>query len=339
MQLVTPVSSYQEPPTVTEQITLSIIVPVYNEQEMLAKFHHELTQTLALLANDTVEIVYINDGSKDNSWAIMQALDCTHANVELINLSRNFGKEAAMTAGLELCKGDSAILLDADLQDPPALIPQMLDMWRQGFDVVNMRRKDRAGESYLKKLSAHVYYRLLNKLSDVDIATDVGDFRLLSRRVIDDINKLPEKNRYMKGIMAWPGYKQTFIEFDRPERVAGETKWSFLQLIQLGLSGITSFSVKPLKIATWLGGIVSLSAFIYSAFILLKSLFFQIDVAGYPSLMLIQLWLGGAQLMAIGLLGEYVGRIYTESKQRPVYLVMEKISHQTSKLVRVRGTK
>lgn len=337
MQLVSAIQSFQEQPKQQGNITLSIIVPVYNEQAMLAMFHHELAQTLALLPKEKIEVIYVNDGSTDNSWRIMQSLPPIHANIELVNLSRNFGKEAAMTAGLDLCRGQSAILLDADLQDPPNLIPQMLNKWREGFDVVNMRRSDRQGESAFKKACAHIYYRLLRKLSDVEIATDVGDFRLLSRRVIDDIKKLSEKNRYMKGIMAWPGYKQTCLTFDRPERVAGDTKWSFFQLVQLGLAGITSFSVKPLKIATWLGGIVSIGAFVYSAIVLFQALFFQNSVAGYPSLMLIQLWLGGAQLMAIGLLGEYVGRIFTESKQRPIYIVMDNHSTPSLKVARSGG--
>ncbi|WP_286262115.1 glycosyltransferase family 2 protein [Thalassotalea atypica] len=314
-----------------EPITLSIIVAAYNEAEMLPLFHYELSKVLATLPNENIEILYINDGSEDQTWQVMQQLPAHHATIELINLSRNFGKEAAMTAGLDLAKGQSAILLDADLQDPPELIPQMLATWREGADVVNMKRKERLGESSLKKLSAHLYYRLLAQLSDVKIEKDVGDFRLLSRRVIDEIKNLPERNRYMKGIMAWPGFKQTVITFDRPERAAGETKWSFIQLVQLGLSGITSFSVRPLRIATWLGILVSASAFIFSLFVFIKALLLGDPVAGYPSLMLVQLWLGGVQLMAIGLLGEYVGRIFTETKQRPVYLVMENLSKKAQK--------
>jgi len=306
--------------------TLSIIVAAYNEEAMIATFHHELSKVLACLSEESIEILYINDGSSDNTWQIMQQLSANHAELHLINLSRNFGKEAAMTAGLDISRGEAVILLDADLQDPPTLIPAMLTKWRQGYDVINMKRKERIGESRLKTLSAHWYYRLLAKLSDVAIEKDVGDFRLLSRCVVNEIKNLPERNRYMKGIMAWPGFKQTVMTFDRPERVAGETKWSFFQLIQLGLSGITSFSVKPLKMATWLGVIVSCCAFGFSIFVFIKALILGDPVAGYPSLMLIQLWLGGVQLMAIGLLGEYVGRIFTETKQRPIYLVMDSMS-------------
>ena len=317
--------------------TLSIIVAAYNEEEMIETFHYELSKVLATLTNETIEIVYINDGSKDSTWQKLKGLTANHADIQLINLSRNFGKEAAMTAGLDYAKGQAVILLDADLQDPPELIPQMLNAWRQGFDVVNMKRKARLGESRFKTACAHIYYRLLAKLSDVDIEKDVGDFRLLSRCVVDEIKNLPERNRYMKGIMAWPGFKQTTLSFDRPERVAGDTKWSFLQLVQLGLSGITSFSVKPLKIATWLGILVSLSALSYSVFVFFKALILGDPVAGYPSLMLIQLWLGGVQLMSIGLLGEYVGRIFTETKQRPIYLIMDSQSKACTQEASVYG--
>lgn len=306
------------------EISLSIIVPVYNEQEMLPIFHHHLAKVLSTLSEEHVEIIYVNDGSCDDSWDVMLDLNSHYASIECINLSRNFGKEAAMTAGIDNAKGQALILLDADLQDPPELIPDMLAAWHEGFDVVNMKRSARLGESKFKCWSAHVYYRLLDHLSEVPLQKDVGDFRLLSRRVIDDIKKLSERSRYMKGILSWPGYKQTTINFERPERVAGETKWSFMQLVKLGLSGITAFSVKPLRISTWAGALISASAFCYGLWILFKTLVYGEAVAGYPSMMLIQLFLGGVQLLAIGVLGEYVGRIYAEAKARPIYLIMDK---------------
>lgn len=309
-----------------DEITLSIIVPVYNEQEMLPLFHHQLSKVLSTLSNDSFEIIYINDGSSDGSWDVMRSLTSHYSVVECINLSRNFGKEAAMTAGIDSAKGQAIILLDADLQDPPELIPQMLSAWRQGYDVVNMKRSARRGESRFKCWTAHVYYRLLDHLSDVPLQKDVGDFRLLSRRVIEGIKQLPERSRYMKGILSWPGFKQTTISFERPERVAGETKWSFMQLVKLGLSGITAFSVKPLRISTWAGALISVSAFIYGLWIITKTLVFGEVVAGYPSMMLMLLFLGGVQLLAIGVLGEYVGRIYAEAKARPIYLIMDKES-------------
>jgi len=311
------------------EITLSIVVPVYNEQAMLCIFHHQLDKVLGSISEHSFEIIYVNDGSCDDSWDLMVDLSAHNARVECINLSRNFGKEAAMTAGIDHSTGQAVMILDADLQDPPELIPGMLTAWQQGFDVVNMKRSARLGESKFKQFTAHLYYRLLDYLSDVPLQKDVGDFRLLSRRVIEEIKKLPERNRYMKGILSWPGYKQTTISFERPQRVAGDTKWSFLQLVKLGLSGITAFSVKPLRISTWAGALISGSAFMYGMWVLIKTLAFGEAVVGYPSMMLIQLFLGGVQLLAIGVLGEYVGRIYAETKGRPIYLVMDTATKNT----------
>lgn len=323
--------------TLSKNPDLTVIVPVYNEQEVLDIFHHALEDVIATMETESVEVIYINDGSKDESWQVMQALTSEHADVRCVNLSRNFGKEAAMTAGLDVSLGEAVIFLDADLQDPPELIPQMLSVWRQGFDVVNMKRKERQGESKFKVFSAHCYYRLLEAMSDSPIEKDVGDFRLLSRRVVAEIKNLPERNRYMKGIMSWPGFRTTTLYFDRPERAAGETKWSFIQLVRLGLAGITSFSVKPLKLATWVGALVSGAAFIYGAWVMLKTLLIGEVVAGYPSLMLVQLFLGGVQLLAIGILGEYVGRIFTETKGRPIYIIMdEQSSVTTNNVVKVK---
>ena len=309
-------------------VTLSIIVPVYNEQEMLPIFHHELSKEVARLNNEFIEIIYINDGSQDDSWNIMQQLPSQNKSVRCLNLSRNFGKEAAVTAGLDHAVGQCAVILDADLQDPPSLLPQMLNAWRKGADVVNMKRGERYGESKFKLLCANAYYWLLDKLTDVPLERNVGDFRLLSRRVIDHIKQLPERNRYMKGIMSWPGFEQTTITFDRPARVAGETKWSFLQLVKLGLSGITAFSVKPLRLASWIGAFISISAFVYGLWVASKTLIFGDPVAGFPTIVLIQLFLGGLQLLTIGILGEYIGRIFIETKGRPIYLLMDdKSSH------------
>ncbi|MCH2055961.1 MAG: glycosyltransferase family 2 protein [Thalassotalea sp.] len=305
------------------QVDLSIIVPVYNEQEVLGIFHQALDSVLAKLKPLAVEVIYINDGSQDHSWSVMSGLFSREADIRCFNLSRNFGKEAAMTAGLDASTGQAVILLDADLQDPPELIPEMLSAWREGYDVVNMKRTERHGESRFKVFSAHCYYRLLFAMSDSPIEKDVGDFRLLSRRVVDEIKALTERSRYMKGIMSWPGFQQTTLTFERPERIAGETKWSFLQLVRLGLAGITSFSVKPLKLATWAGAFVSGAAFLFGLWIMVKTLLVGDPVSGYPSLMLVQLFLGGVQLLAIGILGEYIGRIFTETKGRPLYIVMD----------------
>lgn len=305
------------------KFTLSIIVPVFNEQEMLELFQQELNKVLATMPSEQIEIIYVNDGSTDNSWSLMCQLHSNCAHIRCLNLSRNFGKEAAVSAGFDHANGDAVVLLDADLQDPPEYLPEMMALFHKGFDVVNMQRSTRHGESALKKFTAHLYYRILGFLSDVPLQKDVGDFRLLSRRVVEQIKQLPERNRYMKGIMSWPGFKQTNLLFERPERVAGDTKWSFLQLVKLGLAGITAFSVKPLRLATWAGGLISLGAFSFGVWVLIKTLVFGETVQGYPSIMLVQLLLGGVQLLAIGILGEYVGRIFVEAKQRPIYLIME----------------
>ncbi len=312
------------PSKLTEStVTLSIVVPLYNEEEVIEIFHNELTQTLMTLPAENIEVIYVNDGSSDNSWQLIQKLPSPFGVVRNVNLSRNFGKEAAVTAGLDLALGQAVIMLDADLQDPPSLIPNMLTAWRRGFHVVNMQRKERLGESWLKKFCAATYYQLLDKLADVPVSKNVGDFRLLSREVVDAIKSLPERNRYMKGIMSWPGYKQTTLTFERPARAAGDTKWSFMQLVALGLSGITAFSVKPLKLASWTGMAMSLGAFLFGLWVFIKTLIFGEAVAGFPTLILIQILLGGVQLIAVGILGEYIGRIYTETKNRPVYLIME----------------
>ena len=317
---------------------VTIIVPVYNEQEVLTLFHRRLEQATSQLSHVDFEVLYINDGSQDDSWQLMQnLLPQPNLTIRNINLSRNFGKEAAMTAGFDLAHGDAAILLDADLQDPPELIGEMIDCWQEGVDVVNMKRSARHGESAFKKSSAKVYYRLLTWLSDSPVEENVGDFRLLSRDVIEQIRQMPEKNRYMKGLMSWPGFVQKTLMFDRPERAAGETKWNFWQLVKLGLSGITAFSVKPLRLAIWSGVLLSTIAFVYGMVILSKTLIFGDNVAGYPSLMLVQLILGGVQLLAIGVMGEYIGRIFTETKQRPTYIVMEeKTAKIASDLAKVR---
>lgn len=308
-----------EPP-----IILSVVVPVYNEQDVLPAFHSRLTSALDEL-RESCEIIYIDDGSSDNSREIIESAPTSSSAVRYICLSRNFGKEAAMSAGLKLARGTAVIIIDADLQDPPELIPAMLAKWREGYDVVNMQRSSRAGESWFKRFSAACFYKLLNQMSDITISENVGDFRLLSREVVDHINELPERNRYMKGIFAWPGYKQATLPFERDARYLGETKWNYLKLLGLAMDGISSFSMRPLRIATVLGATIAFSAFGFGMFIIGKTLLFGEVVDGYPSMIVVQLALGGVQLLSIGLLGEYIGRIFVESKQRPLYLIQEVI--------------
>lgn len=300
--------------------TLSVVVPVFNEEEALPALQGRLAGVLRTLGCSW-EIVYVDDGSSDGTPAVLQALQAGEPAVALIRLSRNFGKEAAMSAGLQLARGDAVVLIDADLQDPPELLPQMLQAWRDGADVVNMRRRSRDGETWLKKSTAHAFYRIINRLSEVPIPRDVGDFRLLSRRAVDALNLLPERNRFMKGLFAWVGFAQATIEYDRHPRAAGYTKWHYRKLWNFAVEGITSFSVVPLKLATWAGLLSALGAFVYALVFIVKTLLFGEPVQGFPTLIVTILLLGGLQLMSIGILGEYLGRLFLETKRRPLYLL------------------
>ncbi|WP_162062733.1 glycosyltransferase family 2 protein [Vibrio taketomensis] len=301
-------------------ITLSVIVPYFNESAVLPALHARLTATLDQIP-ERCEIIYVDDGSNDDSLQLVEHFQSTSSIVRSVSLSRNFGKESAMSAGLEYSRGEAVILIDADLQDPPELIPQMLAKWREGYDVVNMQRKERHGETWLKRRSAAAFYRLLNSLAKASIPENVGDFRLLSRRVVNHINQMPERNRYMKGIFSWPGFSQYTMQFDRDPRFCGETKWNYFKLFGLAVDGITSFSIRPLRLATLFGSLIALGAFFYGMVIVTQTLLWGSDVSGYPSLMVAQLAIGGIQLLSIGILGEYIGRIFIESKQRPLFLV------------------
>lgn len=304
---------------------LSVIIPVFNESESIIECHSRVCSVLESL-NEASEIIYVNDGSTDDSWEQLFELSspAKHVTITTINLSRNFGKEAAMSAGLVEAKGDAVILLDADLQDPPELIPEMLTEWRKGYDVVDMKRKSRDGESWFKIFTASLFYKVINNLSDLPIPENVGDFRLLDRKVVDQINQLPEKTRFMKGLFAWPGFRRTTLEFNRDPRIAGETKWNYTKLIHLAFEGITSFSTKPLRVATMAGLFTSACAIAMMLFVLFKTVLFGEMVAGYPTLITVILLLGGVQLLSIGLMGEYVGRLFIEAKGRPLYLIMDK---------------
>ena len=309
---------------------LSVIVPAYNEEEVLPIFHGRL---VAALANITElagrwEVVYVNDGSKDGTLHILKELQRTNPAVGVAALSRNFGKEAAMSAGLKLARGDAVILIDADLQDPPELIGEMVRVWQQGADVVNMKRSSRQGETWFKKASAAWFYKVINWLSEVHIPENVGDFRLLSRRAVDALNQLPESNRFMKGLFAWIGYKQVVVEYVRHPRAAGETKWPYFKLLNFAIEGITGFSVVPLRLASYAGFLTAFSAFVYALFLLVKTLTIGDSVKGFPTLILTILILGGLQLMAMGIIGEYLGRLFMESKRRPLFLIDEYIAPQ-----------
>ncbi|WP_432786504.1 glycosyltransferase family 2 protein [Oligella sp. MSHR50489EDL] len=305
-------------------VELSLVIPVYNEKPVIPMLLERLKQVMSGL-DLSYEIVLVDDGSRDGSGELMYRLALTDSTLHVLRLSRNFGKEAALTAGLDHARGEAVIIMDADLQDPPELIPQMLAYWREGYDVVSMKRRSREGETRFKTWSAHCYYRMLNKISDVDIPTDTGDFRLMSRHALEALKQLPERNRYMKGLFAWIGMKTKVVEYDRHARVAGKSKWDYFALVGLAFEGITSFSRSPLRIAMALGVFIAMAGFLFGLWIVIKTLMLGEMVPGYPSIIALVTFLGGVQLMTVGLLGEYVGKIYYESKQRPIYLLSDEV--------------
>ena len=302
---------------------VSILIPCYNEEESLPYLYKELKRIIAENGNYRWEIFFINDGSKDNTMPIIREMAAHDKCLSYVDLSRNFGKEKAMLAGFDFVKGDCAIIMDADLQDPPSLIPEMLDYWEKGYDDVYAKRRNRGKESFLKKYLSLAFYSILDKATRFEILKNVGDFRLLDRKCIDALKRLRESERYTKGLFCWIGYNKKEILFDRGNREHGKTHWNFLQLMSLAVEGFTSFTTAPLRWATILGVIVALGALILLARFLIKAFIWGDPVAGFPTLITVILFLGATQLISIGLLGEYIGRIFNESKNRPVYLVKE----------------
>ena len=299
---------------------ISIVVPAYSEEEVIPKFHERITAVCSQLPHD-VEIVYVNDGSTDNTLEVLDKLYKSDDRVSVVDLSRNFGKEIALTAGLHKAKGDAVIVIDADLQDPPELIPDLITEWQNGYDVVYAKRSRRDGETSLKKLTAHLFYRLMRSFSRVKIPEDTGDYRLLSRRAVDALNTLVEHHRFMKGLFTWIGYKQKAVLYERDPRLAGNTKWNYWKLWNFAIDGITSFSSAPIRFAGYIGVSIAFGAFSYGIYMLVNTLLYGNPVPGYPSLVVIILFLGGIQLIFIGVLGEYIGRIFNETKQRPLYFL------------------
>jgi glycosyltransferase involved in cell wall biosynthesis len=301
---------------------ICLIVPCYNEQEVIDACHSRIIGAISALSDYTFEIIYINDGSSDQTLAHLEALNRNDPRVTVINLSRNFGKEAAMTAGLDHADGDAVIILDADLQDPPELIAEMIEVWkRENADVVYGQRVSRQGETWLKKFTAFSFYRVINWISRVKIPRNTGDFRLMSKRTVDSLRQLQEHHRFMKGLFSWVGFKQVPMTYHRHPRLAGRTKWDYLKLWNFSLEGITGFSTTPLKMASLLGLLIAIFSVIFGAIIIIKTLTEGRDIPGYASLMVMVTFMGGIQLLSIGLLGEYVGRIFNETKRRPLYLI------------------
>ncbi|MEM1191274.1 MAG: glycosyltransferase family 2 protein [Pseudomonadota bacterium] len=301
---------------------LSIVVPVFNEESVLDAFHSRLTAVLEDI-DEHARVLYVDDGSSDGSASRLENLQAGDSRVEILRLSRNFGKEVALTAGLDHAEGDAVVVIDADLQDPPELIPELLSRWRDGYDVVYAIRESRVGDGWFKRHSAALFYRVMNRLSDVPIPRDTGDYRLLSRRAVEALLQLREQHRYMKGLFAWIGYPQTAVSYARAPRIDGHSKWRLSDLWRLALEGLTSFTTAPLRLATWLGMLSSAVALAYGLFFFLRTLFFGNPVPGYPSLLVAILFLGGVQLICLGIIGEYLGRTYAESKRRQLYFVLE----------------
>lgn len=302
---------------------VSIVIPAYNEEDVLRPCYERLQAILAAIPDCLFEIVFVNDGSVDRTQEIIDELCERDERVTSIDLSRNFGKEAAMTAGLDHAVGDAVVIIDADLQDPPELIPRLIAEWRSGYEVVYGKRTHRDGESWLKKSTAAMFYRAIRVFSRVEIPADTGDFRLMSRRAVDALRQLREQHRFMKGLFSWVGFRSKPLEYRRDPRLAGQTKFSYWKLWNFALEGITSFTIAPLKIASYLGLFIALAAFFFGAWVVLRTIFFGEPVRGYPTILVTILMLGGAQLFFIGILGEYLGRVFGETKRRPLYLIQK----------------
>ena len=307
------------------QDRLTVVVAAFNEAEALPVLHPRIAAVLDALRDDGIDgrMLYVDDGSRDGTWAVLQRIAAQDPRVSLLRLSRNFGKEAALTAGLDLVDDGGALIIDADGQDPPELIPQFVARWREGYDDIHGTRTERAGEGLLKRGTAHLFYRLIGRLSHTPIPEDTGDFRLLSPRALAALRQLRERHRFMKGLFGWVGFACASIPYQRDARLAGRSKFNFWKLWNFALEGITSFSTAPLRLATYLGVATAALAFLYALWIVAKALLWGDPVAGWPTMMAVILLLGGVQLVALGLIGEYLGRLYVESKQRPLYIVQD----------------
>lgn len=316
--------------------TISILIPAYNEAPVLNALLERLGKLADSTKNYNFEFLFVNDGSKDSTLEIIKDYAEKDSRISYVNFSRNFGKEIAMIAGLDHVKGDATVIIDADLQDPPELIPEMIKYWEEGYDDVYARRTSRLGESWLKKFTSKAFYNVLQATTRIPIQKDTGDFRLLDRRAVEAIKQIRESQRYTKGYFSWIGFKKKEITYKRDPRAAGQTTFNYFKLINLAIEGIVSFSIAPLRLATFIGTVVSFAAFIYLVYIVIRTILFGTDLAGYPSTLAVILFLGGAQLLSLGIIGEYVGRIFNETKQRPLYYV-EEYHEGTSKKTRAKN--
>lgn len=308
-----------------KNIVISVVVPVYNEEAVIHESYSRLDRVLKGL-DEPYELIFVNDGSRDATAGIIRGICEADSCVRLIDFSRNFGHQTAITAGMDYASGEAVVVIDADLQDPPEVIPEMIAKWREGFDVVYGQRAQRKGETLFKRFTSAAFYRLLQRLTDVDIPVDTGDFRLIDRKVCDALKSVKERNRYVRGIISWLGFRQTGVEFIREERFAGETKYPFKKMLRFAFDAIASFSYKPLKLATYMGLTVSFAAFAYILVVVYQKLFTDTTVTGWASTMAVNLFFNGVVLMMLGIIGEYIGRIYDEAKGRPLYVVREEVN-------------
>jgi len=316
---------------------ISILIPAYNEEEVLDKLIARLGTLAGETKNYNFEFLFINDGSKDKTLQLIRDYAEKDSRVSYINLSRNFGKEIGMIAGLDHAQGDAVVIIDADLQDPPELIPEMIKLWEEGYDDVYAKRKSREGETWFKKFTSKMYYKTLQSVTRIPIQEDTGDFRLLDRRVVEALKQFRESQRNTKAMFSWVGFYKKEIMYDRDPRAAGETKWNYVKLVELAIDGITSFTTAPLRISTYAGIFVSVFTFLYLLYLVIRTIFFGTDLAGYPSMMAVILFLGGVQLISLGIIGEYIGRIFNETKQRPLYLIEEYHNGTTPKKARAKN--
>ncbi|MDF9843346.1 MULTISPECIES: glycosyltransferase family 2 protein [unclassified Paenibacillus] len=303
-------------------VRYSVIIPMYNEEAVIQETYRRIKKVMGT-TGEPYELLFVNDGSTDHCAQMVEEYSYWDESVKLIDLSRNFGHQIAITAGMDYSLGDAVIIIDADLQDPPELILTMIEEWKKGYEVVYAKRIKRNGESLFKKWTASAFYRILRYSTDISIPVDTGDFRLIDRKVCEELKRLPEKNRFVRGLVSWVGFRQKAIEYERDERLAGETKYPLKRMIKLSLDGITSFSYKPLKLAGYLGGLLSASGFLYLMYVLYLALFTDEAVKGWASMIGITLTFNGFVLIMLGILGEYVGRIYDETKGRPLYIVQD----------------
>ncbi|MBC8061184.1 MAG: glycosyltransferase family 2 protein [Clostridiaceae bacterium] len=307
----------------------SIVVPVFNEEEVIGESYKRLKEVMDS-TKEPYEIIFINDGSRDSTYEILNTISETNAQVKIIDFSRNFGHQVAISAGMDYASGSAVVVIDADLQDPPEVILRMIEKWKEGFDVVYGKRLKRNGETIFKKITARLYYRILKSMTNVDIPTDVGDFRLIDRKVCEVMKSLTEKSRYVRGLISWVGFKQTSVEYEREERFAGETKYPLVKMIGLAADGITSFSYKPLKLASYLGFIVSFFSFLFLLYVAYEKLFTNKTVQGWASLIAVCVLMNGVMFILLGIMGEYIGRIFEESKNRPLYIVKNELGFKNA---------